>query len=231
MSTSKFIGTTDTVDKGHDTEDDSKYDPETSNISYIDWQMQQNKAKRKFIEEASNLVSDIVVEGYLKDIQSSFDDKKLVYNLFQILPLTVIHLCYRYCREFKEYLLLICGKKAQSLYIQYWQTDNGENNSHVGSKDDGTTIIKMLSMKQFTNNYGIRLDELTKNLITIKQPQLGQHNNTINQNNYNIKAYCFIPYLSINKSIRKEMCLDDNERNVQCGVIRAPRQKFGIIIF
>lgn len=202
--------------------DDSKaneYDPR-SNLTYIEWQIQQSKTQRKFIEEASNLISDIVIEGFLKEIQSSVDENRInTFKIFQLIPLTVIHLSYKYSKEFKEYLLLHYHKTGirQSTY-NLTQDEKQKINAHCRSKENGSTMIKMFSIKQFTNNYAaVRLDQLRKNLIKIKPAQ--DYDESISSGG-GWKGYTFIPHLNINKSVRKRLNLDNNERNVQCGIIR-----------
>ena len=175
-------------------------------------EIEKRKTKRKFIEEASKLIiSDGAVEGYLKEIQSLIyneDDKENVVGLFQVIPLGVIHLCYKFCREFKDYLLLLYGKQSGYGY-----------NHKVNKEEDGTSEIKMLSMKQFTNSYGYRLEKVRKHLITIKPDKYVADNfGPYSQSKHRLN--CFIPHLYLSKTVKKEMNLDLNERNVQSGIFR-----------
>ena len=91
-------------------------------------------------------------------------------------------------------------------------------NPDIGGKDDGSTIIKMLSMKEFTNNHSVRLDKLRKNLITMTPKDFVEPDKIKFGNEY--AGYAFIPQLNINRSVRKEMGLDHNQRDVQAGIIR-----------
>eukprot|EP01084_Bolivina_argentea_P074036 134323_1 len=200
---------------------EDEYNP-SCGISYVDWQMERNKVKNKSIEAASELIiSDIVIEGYLKRIQLS-NNGDYKFKLFQLIPLTVIDLCYRYCREFKDFLILISGKKALKVTQYSWSYSQEDQNPDIGGPYDGSTEIRILSMKHFTNNFAIRLNKLRENITTIK-PNKQMNENISSGDCY--RAYCFIPNLNINKYIKKEMGLNNANREIHCGIIRVDSRK------
>eukprot|EP01083_Nonionella_stella_P180793 645657_1 len=186
-----------------------------------DEQIKKQKQKYKtFVKNESKIsINMVVIEAYVKSLQN--EDTNMV-ALFSIIPMGVIHLCYKYCRQFKEYLILLYEKRDRY-------------NNRTAALE-----AKMLSLTDYTNDFDIRnvnlskkIKHFTANPAVDKQQMIKQTLNVDTKYNAGFRAHdIYISHLYLSKQVMESMhsqskstqAMDDdiyNQRRMYCGMFES----------
>eukprot|EP01084_Bolivina_argentea_P013417 25177_1 len=110
-------------------------------------QEQKLKKLKLFIEDQTKISTVRIIEGFLRNIQKANNYNDLNMILFQIVPTGITHLCYKYCTQFKYYLVLLYCRKNYDDYMRSELKILGINDIERTNKDLSKQIKHIVSKK------------------------------------------------------------------------------------
>eukprot|EP01084_Bolivina_argentea_P038969 72023_1 len=166
---------------------------------YDEEQEKKMKKLKLYIENLTKISTVTIIEGYLRDIQESrvYDE----WTLFQNIPAGVIHLCYKFSTQFKNYFILLSCKHHE-----------------VGSKPQ----IQILGINDIEPT-SKAISKKIKNLIpNPKYHEMGLWHDHV-YSKYIDKTLLYIPHLTISSQITRT--LNINDTHIRSGIFRTYSQR------